>query len=112
MGVFSSGILAGPAKVAVAFALTLMLAGSVANQWPLDVAAPPVAAESIRGDVDRNGTVDSIDALHTLFLGTGLLGPDPNEGLYGKADLNSDGVINSLDALLILQFHAGMIEKL
>ena len=95
-----------------ALAFTLILAGSVAIQAPLDLAAPPVAAESIRGDVDGNGTVDSIDALHTLYLGTGLLSPDPFEGLYGKADLNSDGVINSLDALLILQFHAGMIEKL
>ena len=104
--------LAAIVLIGMALAFTLILAGSVANQWPLDVAAPPVAAESIRGDVDGDGTVDSIDALHTLFFITGLLSPDPNEGLYGKADLNSDGLINSLDALLILQFHAGLIEKL
>ncbi len=112
MGVISSGVLAGVAKVGLAFAFTLILAGSVANQAPLDLAASPVAAESIRGDVDSNGTVDSIDALHILFLSTGLLGPDPNEGRYGKADVNSDGRINSLDATLILQFHAGLIESL
>ncbi len=98
--------------LSVPLTFTLVLAAAVANQWPLDVAAPPVAAESIRGDVDRNGTVDSIDALYTLYFSAGVIWPDPNAGLYGKADLNNDGLIDSSDATLILQFHAGLIESL
>ena len=94
-----------------ALAFTLILTASVA-QWPPEVAAPPVAAESIRGDVDSNGTVDSIDAFHLIQLRAGIMGPNPNEQLYEKADLNDDGLLDGLDALLILQFHAGLIESL
>ena len=95
-----------------ALAFTLILAAAVANQWPLEVAGPPVAAELIRGDVDSNGTVDSIDAFHLIQLRAGIMGPNPNEQLYEKADLNDDGLLDGLDALLILQFHAGLIESL
>ena len=94
------------------FAFTLIVTFSVANQWPLEVAGPPVAAESIRGDVDSNGTVDSIDAFHLIQLRAGIMGPNPNEQLYEKADLNDDGLLDGLDALLILQFHAGLIDSL
>ncbi|MCI0777457.1 MAG: hypothetical protein J4N95_04695 [Chloroflexi bacterium] len=95
-----------------ALAFTLILTASVADQWPLDVAAPSVTAESIRGDVDGDGRVNSIDAFHLIQLRAGIMGPDPNEELYEKADLNDDGLLDGLDALLILQFHAGLIENL
>ncbi len=93
-------------------AFTLILTASVANQWPLEVAAPPVAAESILGDVDGDGRVNSIDAFLLLKFRAGIIWPDPNEGLYEKADLNDDGLVNTIDAALILQFHAGLIESL
>ncbi len=91
--------------------LALILTGLALNS-PGEIAAPPVTAESIRGDVDGDGRVNSIDAFHLIQFSAGIILPDPDAELYEKADLNNDGLLDSLDASLILQFHAGLIESL
>ena len=110
MGVISSGILPGLAKVAAAFAFTLILAGSVAIQWPLEMVAPPAVAESILGDVNGDGTVDSIDAFLLLQFHAGIIGFDPP--YREKNDVNHDQSVDALDAVHILQFHAGILASL
>ncbi len=71
-----------------------------------------LGSQTLRGDVDGNGEVNSIDAFHILQSDAGIIWPDPNEELYKIADLNQDGLLNSLDATLILQFHAGLVDSL
>lgn len=67
----------------------------------------------IRGDVDENGEINSIDALLILQFEAGTIIPPPRpEEYYKKADANQSGWVDSLDALLILQFHAGLIDNL
>ncbi len=96
--------------LSVPLAFTLILAGSVANQVPLDLAAPPVAAESIRGDVDGNGTVNSIDAFLLLQFSAEVFGL--GSPYREKHDVNHDQHVDALDALYILQFHAGLLTSL
>ena len=66
----------------------------------------------IRGDVNDDGEVNSIDAFLLLQFNAGIIWPDPNAERYKVADLNGDGVINAFDSLLILQFHAGLLSSL
>ena len=61
------------------------------------------------GDVDRNGDVNSIDAMLVLQLSAGLIGTLPQ---FELQDVNGDGAVDSQDALLILQFVAGLVESL
>ena len=67
------------------------------------------AGSSLPGDVNCDGTVNSIDAALVLQFSAGLLGvlPCPENG-----DVNGDGNINALDAALILQFAAGLLGTL
>jgi hypothetical protein len=65
------------------------------------------------GDVNRDGTVNSLDALVILQVYAGLTAPwlccpDNSEAL----DVNGDGLFNSIDAVLVLQFSAGLIPNL
>lgn len=60
-----------------------------------------------RGDVDGNGTVDSIDALLALQYALGAAELDNAQLLRG--DINGDGGVDSSDALLILRFTMGLI---
>lgn len=64
----------------------------------------PTAAN---GDVNKDGTVNAIDAALTLQFAAGLL-PTINP----NADVNEDGMSNAIDAALILQFVAGLIPDL
>lgn len=91
------------AKAAAAFAFTLILTAPLADQWPLDVAAPLAAAESELGDADCDGEVNSIDALLVLQLHAGLT---PTLPCPGAGDVNGDGRVDSVDAALILQLDA------
>lgn len=73
---------------------------------PVDVSGiGPKAA----GDVDCNGTANSIDAFLILQLDAGLIG---SLACPSNADINEDGAIDATDALLILQSDAGLIEAL
>ena len=64
-------------------------------------------APYILGDVDMNGSVNSMDALLLLQYKAMLV--ELNETQKLAADVNSDGEINSIDALTILQINAGII---
>jgi hypothetical protein len=75
---------------------------------------PPTATvtatlEKAAGDVNDDGSVNSIDAALILQLTAGLVGSLLNEP---SADVNGDGTINSIDAALVLQFTAGLIPSL
>ena len=61
------------------------------------------------GDVNCDGTVNSIDASLVLQFSAALLGTLP---CAGGADVNDDARINSIDAALILQFVAGLVPGL
>lgn len=54
-----------------------------------------------KGDVDKNGTVNAIDALYVLSHSVEKL--QLNEEQIKISDMNSDSCLNSLDALLILR---------
>ncbi len=91
-------------------ALLLLTAGVLALDWSGEIAPWPAAAESIAGDVDGNGEVNSIDAFLLLQLHAGIIGI--GQPYSEKADVNNDQRVNSIDAALILRFHAGLIQTL
>ena len=62
------------------------------------------------GDIDSNGTVDSIDALLALRHAMGLI--QLNETQIATADINGNGICDSTDALQILRFALGLINEL
>lgn len=69
----------------------------------------PTIRPHVPADVNRSGTVDSVDAALVLQFGAGLLDslPAPENG-----DLNHDGRIDAIDAAIILQFVAGLLHNL
>ena len=58
------------------------------------------------GDVNDDGSVNSLDALFILQFVANLVSSLPN---LGHADVNQDGDITPVDALLLLQYQAGII---
>ncbi|OGO49685.1 MAG: hypothetical protein A2148_00495 [Chloroflexi bacterium RBG_16_68_14] len=73
---------------------------------PTPTATPPNAG---LGDVNCDGTVNSIDAALVLQLTAGLI---TAVRCYGNTDVNADGTLNAIDAALILQFEAGLLRSL
>ncbi|MCH8949730.1 MAG: hypothetical protein IIB87_05075 [Chloroflexi bacterium] len=72
-----------------------------------------LGSQALRGDVDGNGEVNSIDAFLILQHEAGIIWPPPySEEYYQSADVNEDGFVSVVDVSLILQFHAGLIESL
>lgn len=71
--------------------------------------AVPTATGGMVGDVNDNGTVDSIDAVLVLQFNAGLLLDLAN---LANADTNQNGEVNAIDATLILQFVAGLLATL
>lgn len=72
-------------------------------------ATPTVPPPDSTGDVNCNGSIDSIDAALVLQLVAGLIGTLPCQE---NADANADGTTNSIDAALILQYSAGLLQTL
>lgn len=62
------------------------------------------------GDVTKDGSINSYDALVILQSATGSITLDSSK--KNLADVNKDGNINSLDALLVLQYTVGKISSL
>ena len=60
-------------------------------------------AKETYGDIDKNGVVNSTDALRILQYSVGSL----KNINFNLADVNHDSVINSSDALIILQISVG-----
>jgi len=63
----------------------------------------------IKGDVTKDGKINSYDALVILQFATGSIALDSTQKRL--ADVNKDGRINSLDALNILQYSVGKISS-
>lgn len=77
---------------------------------PTATSAPPSPTPAgVIGDVDCNGSIDSIDAALVLQLTAGLVGSLSCEE---NADANEDGRVDSIDAALILQLTAGLLPFL
>jgi hypothetical protein len=76
------------------------------------VPPPPPTATTVPakacGDVNDDGSVNSIDATLVLQLKAALIDSLVNEP---SADVNNDGEITSVDAALILQAEAGLIPQ-
>lgn len=64
----------------------------------------------IKGDIDENGTVDSIDASAVLTyysqVQTGSIKEELTDVQISKADINNDNVIDAIDAAGILTYYA------
>ena len=62
------------------------------------------------GDIDENGTVDSIDASAVLTyysqVQTGSIKEELTDVQISKADINNDNVIDAIDAAGILTYYA------
>jgi hypothetical protein len=67
-------------------------------------------AEKSCADVNKDGTVGSVDAAIILQVDAGLY--DPGLILLNMWDPYDDNMIDSRDALLVLQFDAGIIDEL
>ena len=92
------------------FALTTAFAVGNTNsddtKLSLDVAEP----EFIIGDVDRDGTVTSSDAVMIQKYLAGII--DFDDMQKSVADTNGDGKINIFDATRIQKYVAGVIDEL
>jgi hypothetical protein len=95
-------LLFATATLAAVIGITALLAGSgSASAGPM---MPPKT-----GDVNMDGSTNSIDALHILFYDAGLVMPAGfSAGWMAAADVNCDLVVDALDASIILQVDAGL----
>lgn len=62
------------------------------------------------GDVNNDGTVDSIDALLALRAAAGI--ETLSDPAFEAADVDQNGSIDSIDAIMILRFALGIIDSL
>lgn len=77
--------------------------GSIYYTYTIEPSEP---IESILGDVDHSGSVNSTDALIIL---SGDVGMDITDHCpMNCGDVNDDGLVDSTDALIILSFDAGL----
>lgn len=68
------------------------------------------SSNSLRGDVNSDGVIDSKDAVTVLqHFASVLVGKDALITDTAKGDLNADNLIDSKDAVCILQFYAESI---
>ena len=68
--------------------------------------------QSKTGDLNADGTANSVDALLVLFYDAGLSKPRAETAAlwFAGADVNCDTTVNALDATLILQAGAGLYD--
>ncbi len=64
------------------------------------------SAVVLMGDVDGNGTVNSVDSLLALRFGSAII--DLTGEQQFVADVDENGIVNSVDALYILRHSAGL----
>ena len=62
------------------------------------VTEPPVQAP-VRGDVDGNGSVNTIDVVELMHILIGKVNPSDNE--MKNADMNDDGKVSIIDLILL-----------
>lgn len=79
----------------------------IGSSIPIDVIA--TATDFEFGDVNCDGTVDSVDALQILQASSRAEGSLP---CSEDGDMNGDARANSIDAALILQYSAGLLDEL
>ena len=79
----------------------------VPTNTPMPV--PTNTPSGLRGDVNGDGTINSIDAALILQFSAGLFPTLPN---FDQADANNNGSVDAVDAALILQFIAGLLATL
>jgi CSLREA domain-containing protein len=112
----------GTATPTVTSTPTITLTPTITNtppptNTPTNTPVPPTATPAAPtatptphkfcGDVNDNGSVDSVDALLILQLSAGMISTVPNPP---SADVNHSGSINAIDAQLILQVEASLIQ--
>lgn len=61
------------------------------------------------GDINGDGSINSIDALAALKISAKL--HEATESEFGAADVTRDGSVNSIDALTILKYAAKLIDS-
>lgn len=89
------------ASALIAAALLVSTAGGAS--------AGPMMAKT--GDLNMDGTANSIDALYVLWYQVTLQPmPGHDDPLFIAGDVNCDELLNSVDASLILQHTAGLIN--
>jgi hypothetical protein len=81
--------------------------GGVADQAP--PAPPPGSDPNHNGDADCNGRTDTVDAALVLQVIARIASAGP---CGGRADVNGDAAVGPQDALLILQYAAGIVPRL
>ena len=57
------------------------------------------------GDIDKNNSIDVIDALEILYMSARLANT-----YYYTADMTNDGIVNAQDALEVLKIAAKITE--
>lgn len=83
--------------------------GSV-RTYNITVVRRPVSEERKKGDVNNDGTIDSLDALEVLRASAQLTQISEQEMRY--ADINGNGMADAEDAERILKYVTGMIDSL
>ena len=78
--------------------------------WGVNTVEEIVEPVVAKGDVNADGTVDSLDAAVILQADAELITLD--DAQVAVADVNNDGAVDTLDASVILQLDAGLIEAL
>lgn len=80
------------------------------QDYATNSAAVEVSLSYKKGDINKDGEVNNIDAAQILKYDAGVTDFDDNALLLG--DVNADGETNNLDAALILKYESGLIEAL
>ena len=106
-------------SLAALLAVALGLFGLTANAragMPYPTPTPP-STPTLTGDVDCSDRVDSVDAGIVLQITAGLITIHRYTQFaycwdHADMDVNRDAVVDALDAVLILQYHARLLDRL